>query len=180
MLDLFAGSGQLGIESLSRGARKAVFVDSNAQSVALTNKNLLACGFENLATVKLADFKAFLTTNNEKFDIIFLDPPYHLNLWGTALSLIEGSIAPRGIIALEHPIEYPIENLDGYFRKDYKYGKIIVGNVTQEFSDMLLGMSKPTDIEIYNKMTPFFNVFLDDSFQSCHYGTEIYREERQK
>ena len=63
---------------------------------------------------------------------------------------------------------------------DWKYGKIIVGNVTQEFSDMLLGMSKPTDIEIYNKMTPFFNVFLDDSFQSCHYGTEIYREERQK
>lgn len=63
---------------------------------------------------------------------------------------------------------------------DWKYGKIIIGNVTQEFSDMLLGMSKPTDIEIYNKMTPFFNVFLDDSFQSCHYGTEIYREERQK
>lgn len=126
VLDLFAGSGQLGIESLSRGARKAIFVDSNAQSVALTNKNLLACGFENLATVKLADFKVFLTTNNEKFDIIFLDPPYHLNLWGTALNLIECSIAPRGIIALEHPIECPIEDLDGYFRKDYKYGKIIV------------------------------------------------------
>ena len=39
---------------------------------------------------------------------------------------------------------------------------------------MLLGMSKPQDTEIYNKMTPFFNVFLDDSFQSSHYGTEVY------
>ena len=63
-------------------------------------------------------------------------------------------------------------------KSDWKYGKIVTGNVTQEFSDMLLGMSKPTDIEIYNKMTPFFNVFLNDGFQSSHYGTEVYVEER--
>ena len=63
-------------------------------------------------------------------------------------------------------------------KSDWKYGKIIAGNVTEKFSDMLLGMPKPTDIEIYNKMTPFFNVFLDGSFQSCHYGTEIYVEEK--
>ena len=61
---------------------------------------------------------------------------------------------------------------------NWKYGKIVAGDVTKEFSDMLLSMPKPTDIEIYNKMTPFFNVFLDDSFQSCHYGTEVYVEER--
>ncbi len=61
---------------------------------------------------------------------------------------------------------------------DWKYGKIIVGTVTPEFSNMLLNMPKPQDIEIYNKMTPFFNVFLDGSFQSCHYGTEIYVEEK--
>ena len=57
---------------------------------------------------------------------------------------------------------------------DWKYGKIIAGDVTPEFVQMLLGQPKPTDIEIYNKMTPFFNVFLDDKFQSCHYGTELY------
>lgn len=56
----------------------------------------------------------------------------------------------------------------------WKYGKIIVGEVTPEFTNMLLGTEKPKDTEIYNKMTPFFNVFLDDNFQSCHYGTEIY------
>ena len=57
---------------------------------------------------------------------------------------------------------------------DWKYGKIITGDVTPEFVQMLLGQPKPTDIEIDNKMTPFFNVFLDDKFQSCHYGTELY------
>lgn len=57
---------------------------------------------------------------------------------------------------------------------DWKYGKIITGQVTPEFSDMLLRMPKPQDIEIYNKMTPFFNVFFDNGFQSSHYGTEVY------
>ena len=57
---------------------------------------------------------------------------------------------------------------------DWQYGKIITGAVTPEFVQMLLSQSKPTDTEIYNKMTPFFNVFLDDRFQSCHYGTELY------
>jgi len=58
---------------------------------------------------------------------------------------------------------------------DWKYGKIVTGAVTQEFADMLLHQPKPTDTEIYNKMTPFFSVFLDDCFQSCHYGTENYK-----
>ena len=57
---------------------------------------------------------------------------------------------------------------------DWQYGKIISGDVTPEFVQTLLGQPKPTDTEIYNKMTPFFNVFLDDKFQSCHYGTELY------
>ena len=59
----------------------------------------------------------------------------------------------------------------------WKYGKMITGEVTSEFADMLLSMEKPKDTEIYNKMTPFFNVFLDNNFQSCHYGTEIHVEE---
>lgn len=57
---------------------------------------------------------------------------------------------------------------------DWKCGKIIAGDVTPEFVQMLLSQPKPADTEIYNKMTPFFNVFLDDKFQSCHYGTELY------
>ena len=57
---------------------------------------------------------------------------------------------------------------------DWQYGKMITGDVTPEFVQMLLGQSKPTDTEIDNKMTPFFNIFLGDKFQSCHYGTELY------
>ena len=57
---------------------------------------------------------------------------------------------------------------------DWRHGKIITGDVTPEFVQMLLGQPKPADTEIYNKMTPFFNVFLDGKFQSCHYGTELY------
>lgn len=56
---------------------------------------------------------------------------------------------------------------------DWTYGKMITGEVTPEFADMLLTMPKPQDIEIENKMTPFFNVFLDSGFQSSHYGTEV-------
>ena len=57
---------------------------------------------------------------------------------------------------------------------DWRHGKIVVGDVTTDFVQMILGQPKPADTEIYNKMTPFFNVFLDDTFQSCHYGTELY------
>ena len=126
VLDLFAGSGQLGIESLSRGALHAFFIDCNRDSVALINRNLSACNFQSSATVIKTDFKSFLKTNEQKFDIIFLDPPYSLNAWKDALDLIGNSIATRGIIALEHPIECPIDDLEGYLRKDYKYGKIII------------------------------------------------------
>ena len=57
---------------------------------------------------------------------------------------------------------------------DWSYGKVIIGEVTPEFIKMILSRPKPTDIEAANKMTPFFNIFLDDIFQSSHWGTEIY------
>ena len=57
---------------------------------------------------------------------------------------------------------------------DWQHGKIIAGSVTPEFTSMLSDLPKPTDTEIYNKMTPFFNVFLDNGFSSSHYGTGVY------
>lgn len=66
----------------------------------------------------------------------------------------------------------------GVLKNDnWNYGKIIIGTVTQEFCDMLLGMPKPKNTDLDNKMTPFFNVFLDSGFQSSHYGAEVYIEE---
>lgn len=52
---------------------------------------------------------------------------------------------------------------------------MITGKVTPEFAEMLLNTPKPVDIEIYNKMTPFFSIFLDNGFSSEHYGTELYK-----
>ena len=63
----------------------------------------------------------------------------------------------------------------GYLKEsDWQHGKIIAGSVTPEVTSMLLDLPKPTDIEIYNKMTPFFNVLFDNGFSSSHYGTEVY------
>ena len=56
---------------------------------------------------------------------------------------------------------------------DWSYGKKITGKVTPEFAGMLLKLPKPTDTELYNKMTPFFNLMLDSGFSSSHYGTEV-------
>ena len=57
---------------------------------------------------------------------------------------------------------------------EWSYGKVITGKVTPEFVEMLLNLPKPVDTEIYNKMTPFFSIFLDNGFSSEHYGTELY------
>jgi len=63
----------------------------------------------------------------------------------------------------------------GNFKESsWRYGKVITGEVTPAFMEMLLSQPKPADLEAANKMTPFFNIFLDNGFQSCHWGTEIY------
>lgn len=62
----------------------------------------------------------------------------------------------------------------------WRHGTVVEGEVTEAFRDMLLSRPKPTDTEIYNKMTPFFNVFLDNGFSSSHYGTEIFAHEEER
>lgn len=57
---------------------------------------------------------------------------------------------------------------------DWQYGKVIFGEAVDEFEEMILSIPKPEDTEVYNKMTPFFSIFLDSGFSSSHYGTEIY------
>ncbi len=61
----------------------------------------------------------------------------------------------------------------------WQHGTVVAGKVTDAFRAMLLGQPKPKDIEIYNKMTPFFNVFLNNGFSSSHYGTEVYAQQEE-
>ena len=75
-LDLFAGSGQIGLEALSRGAAQCVFVDASKESIRVVEKNVQSTGMGDRAKVVSSDFAAYLSGCRERFDIAFLDPPY--------------------------------------------------------------------------------------------------------
>lgn len=126
VLDLFAGSGQLGIEALSRGAKNAVFVDSSKRSVEIVRRNLEATGFTKSAVVLQTDAIAFLKTRAEKYDIAFLDPPYRTGLLEKALESIAAVMSDSAIIVAECPIDEEFPDNAGNFvkAKEYKYGKI--------------------------------------------------------
>ena len=85
VLDLYAGSGQLGIEALSRGAAECVFIDRRADAVKLIQENLALCRLADRARVRQGDALPYLRSG-EKFDIVFLDPPYASGLLQQALT----------------------------------------------------------------------------------------------
>jgi len=102
VLDLFAGTGQLGIEALSRGAKSAVFVDNSSAASTIIRDNLKACGFSGSAKVYTSDALRSLE-RDEKFDIIFIDPPYDTNLAASAIFKIASidKLNENGIIIAE-------------------------------------------------------------------------------
>ena len=132
VLDLFAGSGQLGIEALSRGAGQAVFVDASRESVELVKRNLNHTGLAAKARVVSSDFSAFLRGKLEPFDIAFLDPPYRKGLVQQALPLVAKVMNPGGVILCESPRDEDLSGLGGDFvlRKEYCYGKIKLSRFT--------------------------------------------------
>ena len=130
VLDLFGGTGQLGIEALSRGAKSAVFVDAREDACKLIRENLKRTRLEGEGRVVRSDYLDFLSRCKENFDIIFLDPPYAEVFLENALKRITeiDILQSGGIIVTERPLgkELPWE-IDGYTRsKDYKYGKILL------------------------------------------------------
>lgn len=126
VLDLFAGSGQLGIEALSRGAREAVFVDSSRESVGTVRKNVEACGFSASAEIAGMDFSAYLLRSGKPFDLAFLDPPYRTGLLQRALQLVVARMNPGGTVFCEHPFDEELPEQAGEFRreKSYRYGTV--------------------------------------------------------
>lgn len=125
-LDAFAGSGQMGIEALSRGAVKAVFLDNGRQSLAAVRKNLEATGLSDKAAVVNTDTVEYLKKTSQRFDIAFLDPPYKTGVLQKALEYIPTVMNKGGIIICEHPIDEELPEDIGEYRlkKSYKYGKI--------------------------------------------------------
>ena len=130
VLDLFGGTGQLGIEALSRGAKSAVFVDAGDPACKLIKENLRRTKLEGQGKVVRSEYLQYLRTCHDKFDIIFLDPPYaEVFLENSLKKLSEIDILQSGgIIVCERPLgkELPWE-LPGYSRsKDYKYGNTLL------------------------------------------------------
>ena len=125
VLDLFAGSGQMGIEALSRGAREAVFTDSSRTSVQLIRENLKRCGLEG--KVLQTDALSYLA-RGEKFDVIFIDPPYDSGLYQAVLERINAvdNLTEGGIIVCEARAGTELPELAPPYRKlrERRYGTV--------------------------------------------------------
>ena len=130
VLDLFGGTGQLGIEALSRGAKSAVFVDAGEPACKLIRENLKRTRLEQQASVIRSDYLQYLKRSREQFDIILLDPPYAEVFLENALKCITeiDILQSGGIIVVERPLGKDLPwDFEGYTRsKDYKYGKTLL------------------------------------------------------
>jgi 16S rRNA (guanine(966)-N(2))-methyltransferase RsmD len=133
-LDLFAGSGQIGLEALSRGADHAVFVDSAKTSCAVVQDNIKTTELSSQARVVQADYASFLMRNTERFDIAFLDPPYRTGILEKALCAVVPHMNRGGIVVCEHPTDETLPEKAGEFVKvkDYRYGKILLTTYRHE------------------------------------------------
>lgn len=126
VLDLFAGSGQLGIEAISRGAKHCVFVDKSKSSVDIIKKNIEACGFNAQTRVLNMDSIEYLSVAKTGIDIAILDPPYRQGLIIKALPLIDRIMSDNSTVICEHENELTLDDCYGKLKKTKtkRYGKI--------------------------------------------------------
>ena len=127
-LDLFAGSGQMGIEALSRGAKKAYLVDQSLKSIRVIEQNVKTTGFEDSAVIARQDAQGFLVSSRENFDIAYLDPPFEKGIINDVLPLVSAKMNKGGVILCESAEAETLPEEAGNFKLDrtYRYGKIKV------------------------------------------------------
>ncbi|MCD7959700.1 MAG: 16S rRNA (guanine(966)-N(2))-methyltransferase RsmD [Ruminococcus sp.] len=128
VLDLFAGSGQMGIEALSRGAVRAIFVDHSPRSLAVTRENLEVTHFTERAQIYQTEAEAFLQMLSSKIDIAILDPPYRKGIIKKILPLLISHMQKDGWIVCEHETALVLPNTmkEWSIQKERKYGTITV------------------------------------------------------
>lgn len=130
VLDLFAGTGNLGLEALSRGARHCWFADSSRDSIRLLKENISYCRADDKSTVLTGDFRKVLGKITQPMDLILLDPPYHMGLLPECFQLIGeyGLLAEEGLIVAEHRREETLPEELGIYRKikERKYGTVVI------------------------------------------------------
>lgn len=132
ILDLFAGTGSIGIEALSQGASHAVFVDDGPESLKIVRKNLEICRFEGRATVlkmKIPEELDRIKKKEAGFDLVFVDPPYDRNLVNPTLQKLfsSGLLSPQGWVIVEHsPRELIQENQAWMIKSRREYGQTLI------------------------------------------------------
>lgn len=133
-LDLFAGSGQMGIEALSRGAATATFIDRSRLACRVIESNLSVTNLQQFATVYNTDSISFAKSTNEKYDIAFLDPPYNQGILDEVMPLIAQIMKKTGVIICESALNDKL--LQKYYNftldRQYTYGKIKVSTYRHE------------------------------------------------
>ena len=128
VLDLFAGSGQLGLEAVSRGAKCAVLVDTAQDAIDVISANVHHTNLTSKVKVVHMDYASYLMKQDMFFDLAFLDPPYHKEILEKALPLTAEVMNEGGIIVCEHAADEPVPEEAGDFvkRRTYQYGKIML------------------------------------------------------
>ena len=134
VLDLFSGSGRMGIECLSRGAVSAVFVDADLKAIDVIKKNLKTCSLFDKSRVVNMQAEAFLATCKDKFDMVFLDPPYNKGILEKIIEKVYQNLSEGGIIIAESELGWKLDkDISGLCEvKVYKYGKIQVTKFIKE------------------------------------------------
>ena len=134
VLDLYAGSGQLGIEALSRGAARCVFLDQNRDAAAVVIKNCKNCGVFDRSRVSVGDAGLYLAACREQFDLVLLDPPFRHDIVAQILPAVEQVTAPGGTVLCETETGAVLPAECGALRlqKQYKYGTILVWRYEKE------------------------------------------------
>lgn len=137
VLDLYAGSGQLGIEALSRGAARCVFLDENREACALVRQNLKAAGLAGSASVAQGEAAAYLARCREQFDLVLLDPPYHHGTVASVLPAVDAVLAPGGIVMAETERGAPLPDVCGglTLKKRYQYGTVALAKYEKQPAD---------------------------------------------
>ncbi|MBC3517045.1 16S rRNA (guanine(966)-N(2))-methyltransferase RsmD [Neobittarella massiliensis] len=128
VLDLFAGSGQLGIEALSRGAASCVFVDQDRTAHQVVRDNLRAAKLEKQARVIQSEALTYLHRCRDSYDLVFVDPPYACGLYGEILAALEPCVAAGGLVTVESDRDEPLPPQVGQLQqqKRRRYGKITI------------------------------------------------------
>ena len=128
VLDLFAGTGQLGLEALSRGAEHCTFVDQRREAAALVRENIALCRFESQSRVAQEEALSFLACCRERFDVVFLDPPYKTDLLDQCVEKITrfDILREHGIIVCESGADWTLPPVPPPYEagREYRYGQI--------------------------------------------------------